>query len=177
MTPQLTQSANDTIDVELDQLTYSAYLLTLDPDLALSVVMAAIDASMEDPATHRDLLRRTVEISLAQSRTDASPASDRESLAFEALLYSDSDLAMSSVALSLREQSNGNPILLLDSGARIAFVLHHVLGYCISRAAAMAHISEKEYRTQLRNAYLQLASLQVGSYAIAGNMLGRVALA
>src|SRR5262249_19858331 len=87
-------AGNDAIDVELDQLTDSAYLLTLDPALALSVVMAAIDTSidtsMENPASRRDLLRRTIEISLARLRLDASAASDRESLAVEALLYSDS---------------------------------------------------------------------------------------
>lgn len=177
MTPQLIQSANDSIDTELDQLTYSAYLLTLDPDLAVSVVMAAIDASMEDIASSGDLLQRTIEISLAQFRLDASAASDRESFPFEALLYSDSSFATSKRALSLKELTNGNPILLLDSGSRIAFVLTHVLGYSINGAAAMAQISEKEYLTQLRKAYLQLASLQQGVCAIACNMLGQVALA
>ena len=181
MTPQLIQDGmiqdrNNSIDPDLDQLTYSAYLLTLDPDLAVSVVMAAIDTSMEDLVSHRDLLRRTVDISLAQLRLDTSVAADRESLAFEALLYSDSGPATATLALSLKEKTNGNPILLLDSGARIAFVLHHVLGFSISGAAAMTRISEKEYHRQLRKAYLQLASLQVGAYAIAG-MLGQVALA
>ena len=176
MTPQLFQHGNDSIDPELDHLTYSAYLLTLDPDLSLSVVMAAIERSMEDLASRRDLLRRTVEISLAQLRLDAPSTSDRESLAFEALLYSDSSPATASLALSLKEKTNGNPILLLDSGARIAFVLHHVLGYSINRAAAMARVSEKECRKQLRKAYLQLASLQLGAYAIAG-VLGEFALA
>jgi hypothetical protein len=176
MTPQLIQPVNDGIDVELDQLTYFAYLLTLDPDLALSVVMAAVDASMEDLASHGDLLRRTIEISLAQLRLDAFAASDRESLALEALLYSDSSFATSKSALSLKEQTNGNPILLLDSGARIAFVLTHVLGYSINGAESMAQISEKAYLTQLRKAYLQLASLQLGAYAIAGNMRGQVGL-
>jgi hypothetical protein len=177
MTPQLIQPGNDTIDGELDQLTYSAYLLTLDPDLALSVVMAAVDTSIEDHASHRDLLRRTIEMSLAQLRLDVSGASDRESLAIEALLYSDSRFATSKLALSLREQTNGNPILLLDSGARIAFVLHHVLAYSINRASAMAQISEKEYHIQLRKAYLQLASLQLGADAIAGYVLGQIAQA
>jgi hypothetical protein len=177
MTPQLVQPVNKSIDVELDQLTYSAYLLTLDPDLALSVVMAAIDASMEDIASHRDLLQRTIDISLAQLRLDASAVSDRESSTIEALLYSDSKLATSMRARFLKEQTNGNPILFLDPGARIAFVLHHVLGYGINEAAAMAQFSEKEYRTELRNAYLQLAALELGAYAIAGNMLGQVALA
>lgn len=177
MTPQLIQPGNDGIDAELDQLTYSAYLLTLDPDLAVSVVMAAIDASMEDLASRGDLLQRTIEISLAQFRLNASAASDRESFPFEALLYSDSSFATSKRALSLKELTDGNPILLLDSDSRIAFVLTHVLGYSINAAAAMAQTSEKEYLTQLRKAYLQLASLPPGAYATAGNMLGQVALA
>jgi DNA-directed RNA polymerase specialized sigma24 family protein len=104
--------------------------------------------------------------------------SDREALAPEALLYSDSSLATSKRALSLKEQTNGNPILLLDSGARIAFILRHVLGYSINEAAAMAQISQKEYRTQLRKAYLQLASLRLGAYdTITDHMLWEVALA
>jgi hypothetical protein len=177
MTPQLIQTGNDSIDSELDQLTYSAYLLTLDPDLAFSAVMAAIDNSTEDLASRGDLLRRTIEISLAQLRLDASAALDRESFRLEALLYSDSSLSTSKRALSLRELTHGNPILLLESGARIAFVLNHVLGYTIKVAAAIAQISEKEYRTLLRKAYLQLASPQGGSYTIAGNMLGQIALA
>jgi hypothetical protein len=177
MTPQFIQPGNDTIDVELDHLTYSAYLLTLDPDLAYSVVMAAVDTSMEDRASNHDLLRRTTEMSLAQLRLGVSAASDRESLAVEALLYSDSSFATSRMARFLREQTDGNPILLLDSGERIAFVLHHVFGYSIKGAAAMAQISEKEYRAQLRKAYLQLASLQLGAGVIGGYMLGQVALA
>ena len=176
MTLQRTQPTNTT-DVELDQLTYSAYLLTLDPDLALSVVMAAVDSSMEDLASRDDLLRRTVEISLAQLRLDGSTALDRESLAFEALLYSDSSFAASTLALSLTEQTSGNPILLLDARARIAFVLHHVLGYSVSRAAGMAQISEKEYRIHLRKAYLQLASLELGTHTIATYLFGEVAVA
>jgi hypothetical protein len=143
MTPQLIQPENNSIDIELDQLTYSAYLLTLDPDLALSVVIAAVDASMKDLASRGDLLRRTIEMSLAQLRLDASATSDRESLAVEALLYSNSSFATSKLALSLKEQTNGNPILLLDSGARIAFVLTQVLGYSTTGAAAMVQISEK----------------------------------
>jgi hypothetical protein len=176
MTPQLAQPGNNSIDVELDRLTYPAYLLTLNPDLALSVVMAAIDAGMEDLGSRSDLLRRTIEISLSQLRLDSSTASDRESLAFEALLYCGSSFGTSTLALSLKEQTNGNPILLLDSGARIAFVLHHVLGYSVNVAATMAQTSEKEYCTHLRNAYLQLASLEVGAYAMAG-MLGQIAVA
>lgn len=177
MTPQIIQPGNDSIDAELDQLTYSAYLLTLDPELTLSVVLAAIDTSMEDLASRGDLLRRTIETSLVQLRLDTSAAWDRESSAVATLMYSDSSFAASKLARSLREQTDGNPILFLESGALIAFVLHHVLGYNINVAAAMAQISEKEYHTQLRKAYLQLASLQLGPYAIAGNMLGQIALA
>jgi hypothetical protein len=120
MTPLVIQPGNDSLDVELDQLTYSAYLLTLNPDLALSVVMAAVDASMEDLNSHRDLLQRTIEISLAQLRLDTFAISDRESFPLEALLYQDSRLEGSKRALSLKALTNGNPILLLDSDARIA---------------------------------------------------------
>src|SRR5262249_1729298 len=102
MTPQLIEPGNNSIDVELDRLTHSAYLLTLDPDLALSVVMAAIDAAREDLASRHDLLQRTIEISLAQLRLDTSATSDRESLAVEALLYSDSSFTTSKLILSLR---------------------------------------------------------------------------
>jgi len=177
MTPQLIQPGNDSIDTELDQLTYSAYLLTLDPDLALSVVMAAVDAAIEDEASPRDVLQRTIEISLTQLRFNPSALLDRESFPFEALLYSDSSLTASKRARSLKELSTGNPILLLDSGARIAFVLNHVLGYSINVAASMAQMTEKEFHTQLRKAYVQLASLQPGAYAVASNMHGQIALA
>lgn len=161
---------------ELDQLTYYVYLLTLDLDLSLSVAMEAIDTSME-PALRHDLLRRTIEIALAQLRLDASAASERESLAVQALLYSDSNFEASKRALFLEQQTNGNPILLLDLGARIGFALHHVFGYSFPETAAIAQISEKECRARLRKAYLQLASLQLGPYEIGGNMLGQVALA
>ena len=42
---------------------------------------------------------------------------------------------------------------------------------------AIAQISEKEYLTQLRTADLQLASLQLAVYAIAGIMLAQGELA
>ena len=177
MTPQLIQPKNDSIDSELDQLTYSAYLLTLDPDLALSVVMAAVDTAIEDHDSYRDLLQRTIEMSLAQLRLDSAEAADRESFPFEALLYRESSLAESKRARSLKELSHGNPILLLNSGARIAFVLNHVLGFGVSRAAAMAQMTEKEFHAQLRNAYLQLASLQLGIDVVASNMLDQIGLA
>ena len=127
MTPQLMQPGNDTIDVELDQLTYSAYLLTLDPDLALSVVMAAIETSMQDLASRDDLLRRTIEISLAQLRLESSATSDRESLALAALLYSDSSLARSTLALGLKEQMEDRKSTRLNSS-------HHAISRMPSSA-------------------------------------------
>jgi hypothetical protein len=177
MTPQLIQPKNDSIDSELDQLTYSAYLLTLDPDLALSVVMAAVDTAIEDHDSYRDLLHRTIEMSLAQLRLDSSEAADRESFPFEALLYRESSLGESKRARSLKKLSHGNPILLLNSGERIAFVLNHVLGFSVSTAAAMAQMAEKEFHAQPRNAYVQLASLQLGIDVVASNMLDQIGLA
>ena len=59
MTPQISQAADKHIESELDRLTYSAYLLTLDPGVAVSVVMTAIDGSLEEVTTGPDLLERT----------------------------------------------------------------------------------------------------------------------
>jgi hypothetical protein len=171
MTPQLIQPEHDMNNVELDQLTYSAYLLMLDPGLALSVVMAAIERSMQDAASRADLLQCTIEMSLAQLRLRAGAESDRQSGALETLLYGDSSFAASKWAVSLKKQTDDSPILLLGLRARIAFVLHHVLGYSIQRGAAMVQISEKEYHTRLRNAYVQLAAPELGASAIAGYMV------
>lgn len=55
-----------------------------------------------------------------------------------------------------------NPILALDSSARIAFLLHHLLGSKIEDAACLTEQSEKEFRAYLRSAYLQLVSCEVG---------------
>jgi hypothetical protein len=72
MTPQISQTADKHIESELDRLTYSAYLLTLDPGLAVSVVMTAIDGSLEEITTGPDLLERTVELALEQLRRESS---------------------------------------------------------------------------------------------------------
>src|SRR5437016_9965953 len=59
---------------------------------------------------------------------------------------------------------------MLDSAPRIAFVLHHLLGFKIRDAAAKVRLTEKQYRAQLRRAYLQLASfrLEDGTHASHG---------
>ena len=71
-------------------------------------------------------------------------------------------LTYSSYLFGLEEDSN-NPILSLDSSARVAFFLRHLLGYKIEDAALLAEMSEEEYRSNLRSAYLQLASEEFGS--------------
>jgi hypothetical protein len=63
------------------------------------------------------------------------------------------------------EEDPDNPILWLDSPARIAFLLHHLFGHKIEEAALLVEISEKEFRTQLRSAYRQLAPFQFGAHA------------
>ena len=50
MTLQTSQAAEMNLQAEIDRLTCSAYLLTLDPAMALSVVMAALDWSSEEVA-------------------------------------------------------------------------------------------------------------------------------
>jgi len=176
MTLQISQPADKNLQAELDRLTYSAYLLTLDPGVAFSVVMRAIDGSIELPTADPDLFERTVELSLQQLRGESSARWDGESSAFDAVLYGQSTATNSRAFQSLNDLS-GNPILLLDSASRVAFVLHHVLGYTIHQAAVKAQVSEKQYRKELRRAYLQLASCELDHESSSSHEVGESALA
>jgi hypothetical protein len=175
MAPQISEPA-DNLQVELDRLTCSAYLLTLDPGVAVSVVMTAIDGSLEHITVDSDLIELTVELSLQQLPKESITCWDRESSAVDAVLYGHSTAIDSPAFRSLKELS-GNPILRLDSTSRIAFVLHHVLGYAIHDAAGKAQVSEKQFRTQLRNAYLQLASVRLENEFRTNHEAGKSALA
>jgi DNA-directed RNA polymerase specialized sigma24 family protein len=75
------------------------------------------------------------------------------------------------------EEDLNNPILSLDTGSRIAFFLHHWLGHTIEEAAALAELSENEFRAHLRSAYLQLASHEVGANVHLSEMLAEPVLA
>jgi DNA-directed RNA polymerase specialized sigma24 family protein len=75
------------------------------------------------------------------------------------------------------EEDLNNPILSLDTDSRTAFVLHHWLGYTIEEAAALEELSEEEFRADLRSAYLQLASHEVGADVHLSEMLVEPALA
>jgi len=163
MTTQLTQAAEKKVDVEIERLTYSAYLLTLDPSVSLSVVVKALDDSLDDVTTGTNLLQRIVELSLQQLRHEPIGDVDRESSAFEVIVYADYKASGSSRLLPFKDDAGMNPILALDAGSRIAFVLHHVLGYPVNEAAALAHIKQKEFRSHLRHAYVQLTFVQLGS--------------
>lgn len=112
MTSQLVESGGNGIEPELERLTYSAYLLTLDPGLAVSVVMAALERA-EKERTASDLLRATVELSLGQLRRESTARLDRESSAFEAVLYGYSTDAPSSRSLSLTERKSHSYARLL----------------------------------------------------------------
>jgi hypothetical protein len=175
MAPQISQPA-DNLQAELDRLTYSAYLLTLDPGVAVSVVMTAIDGSLEHITVDSDLIERTVELSLQQLPKESITGWDREASAVDAVLYGHSTAIDSPAFRSLKELS-GNPILRLDSTSRIAFVLHHVLGYTIHDAAGKAQVSEKQFRTQLRNAYVQLGSVRLENEFRTNHEVGDSALA
>lgn len=172
MSPELIGSGSTGIEAELDQLTYSAYLLTLDPGLAMSLVMTAVEGAQEELSSPAGLLRRTVELSLEQLRHESTWHLDRESSALEALLYAEVTAADSKRLLSLTENMGGDPIVLLDYAARITFVLHHVLDYKINEAATMLEMTEKEYRAHLRTAYLQLGSVHLTSIAFGAGMVG-----
>ena len=114
---------------------------------------------------------------MQQLKLESSLAWDRESSAFDAALYRDSRIANSKRFLSLKEDMTGNPILSLDSCSRIAFVVHHVLGYQIGQAATMAELREKEFRAQLRSAHVQLASFHFGPHSGSNKVIGESALA
>jgi hypothetical protein len=159
MTPLRSQT-DTSLQAELDRLTYSAYLLTLDPGKALSAVERAIDASLEETTAYSDLLERTVDLALEDVLCEYRTRWDGESSAYDVLLYGRS-AAINSKAFQSLQDLDGSPILLLDSTSRIAFVLHHLLGFKISDAAAKARLTEKQYRAQLRRAYVQLASFRL----------------
>ena len=162
MDTQSSQTENHDLQAELDRLTYSAYLLTVDPGVAVSVVMQAIDWSLEEITSDPGLLQRTVELALEQSHQESSRSWDGESSALDAVLYGHSAPLNASAFQSVKELT-GSPILLLDSTSRIAFVLHHVLGYSVREAAKMAQMNETEYRSQLQTAYVQLAGAPDGN--------------
>jgi|SRR5215467_1413352 len=65
-------------------------------------------------------------------------------------------------AYQFRLEDIDNPILWLDSASRTAFFLHHLLGYKIEDAALLVELSEKDFRANLRSAYLQLVSREFG---------------
>ena len=158
MTPKTSQTDTN-LQTELDQLTYSAYLLTLDPGKAFSAVARALEGSPEETTPNSALLERTVELALEEVLFESEARWDGESSAYDVLLYGRS-AAINSKAFQSLQDLNGSPILLLDSTSRIAFVLHHLLGFKISDAAVKAGLTEKQYRAQLRRAYLQLASFR-----------------
>jgi hypothetical protein len=159
MTPKTSQTDTN-LQTELDQLTYSAYLLTLDPGKAFSAVARALEGSPEETTPNSALLERTVELALEEVLFESEARWDGESSAYNVLLYGRS-AAINSKAFQSLQDLNGSPILLLDSTSRIAFVLHHLLGFKISDAAVKAGLTEKQYRAQLRRAYLQLASFRL----------------
>ena len=94
----------------------------------------------------------------------------------DALIYGES-AARNSPPLPSLKDLEGNPILLLVSTSRIAFVLHHVLGYKLREGAAMLQMDETEYRRELRSAYLQLAACQFEKQVLASNVIAEAALA
>ena len=169
MTPQMSPTLNNNLQAEIDRLTYSAYLLTLDLGKAFSAVERAIDRSPAETTVQSDLLERTVEAALEDVLCESRTSWDGEASAYDVALYG-RPAAINSESLQTLQDLSGNAILLLDSVSRIAFVLHHLLGFKISDAAVKTRLTEKQYRAQLHRAYLRLASfaLEGGTPAIHG---------
>jgi hypothetical protein len=86
MTPQMSQTDTN-LQAELDRLTYSAYLLTLDPGKAFSAVERAIDGSLEETTVHSDLLERTVDLALEDVLCESRTSWDGEASAHDVVLY------------------------------------------------------------------------------------------
>ena len=120
---------------------------------------SAIDGSLEKLTSHSDLQRRTVELSLCQLQSEM--AWDGEGSSYDLVVHTDSRLACPKRFTCREEEMNGNPILSLDSGARVAFVLHHVPGYNIEQSASLVETDEGRFRAQLRSVYVQLAPEQL----------------
>ncbi|HEX8892159.1 MAG TPA: hypothetical protein VF783_02490 [Terriglobales bacterium] len=169
MIPQMSQTPKNNPQAEIDWLTYSAYLLTLDLGKAFSAVERAIDRSPAETSVQSDLLERTVEAALEDVLCESGTSWDGEASAYDVALYG-RPAVINSEAFQTLPDLSGSSILLLDSVSRIAFVLHHLLGFEISDAAVKTRLTEKQYRAQLRRAYLELASfpLEDGTRAIHG---------
>ena len=87
MTPQMSQTTDNNLQAEIDRLTCSAYLLTLDPGKALSAVVRAIDGSLEQTTVNSDLLERTVELALEEVLCESGTSWDGEASACDVVLY------------------------------------------------------------------------------------------
>ena len=87
MTPQMSQTTDNNLQAEIDRLTCSAYLLTLDPGKALSAVVRAIDGSLEETTVNSDLLERTVELALEEVLCESGTSWDGEASACDVVLY------------------------------------------------------------------------------------------
>ncbi len=107
MTPQTCQTDTN-LQAELDRLTYSAYLLTLDPAKAFSAVERAIDGSLEETTLHAGLLERTVELALEDVLCESRTSWDGESSAYDVVLYGHSQ-AINSKAFQSLQDLNGSP--------------------------------------------------------------------
>ena len=175
MTPRIGNIARD-LDAELEQLAFSAYLLTLDAGAALSAVMAALDASLEDLDASSDLQLSTIKLSLKRLRSEADLAADHESSVYDALLYGNANGTSSLLSLWKKEPAS-NAIASLGTRSRVAFVLHHVLAYKVEEAAALAGVDEKRFRAQLRRAYVELAAYELGANPYSSDVLAESALA
>src|SRR5947208_16358818 len=73
MTPEISQS-DANLQAELDRLTYSAYLLTLDPGKAFSAVPTTFDGSLQENTGNSELLEPTAPPRLAAVRYESRAA-------------------------------------------------------------------------------------------------------
>ena len=94
MTPQISQTPKNNLQAEIDWLTHSAYLLTLDLGKAFSAVERAINRSPAETTVQSDLLERTVEAALEGVLCEAGTSWDGEA---SALMWRSTDVQWRSI--------------------------------------------------------------------------------
>ena len=152
---------DDTED-QLLELAYAAYLITFDPVMSVAAVMHAVGESAVEMAgmcsglKHSRLQRETIKASISYVRGQIRrfPA-DPEPTSRESEWPRDRP----GLSASRRRSGDfsGELMGIVDVGPRIAFVLHHVLGYSIGDSSLLLDIGMPDVQAWLKSAYVQLA--------------------
>ena len=117
MTIHAPQTPEKSLEAELDRLTYSAYLLRLDPGKAFSAVASAIDGSLEETTPNSDLLERTAKLALEQVLCESGARWDGESSAYDVVLSGRWFSSIFNWATNRKRAARGGPAIAPRFGA------------------------------------------------------------